>query len=201
MGDDELITPLQAKRLVERGAQVFIINVTEDPLATSDIRDGYALAHGDEEADVPVSGPLTAEQIDVLGSIRPEITELLLKHAGVFATPHGLLPDRGIDHVIREYPGSKPVYRPPRRVCPSEAREVQARVRYACASTRAPSTHKPSRSVRLFRARICCSTVFKELSTLAPLICAAGTTRSVSTKRTRKSGFCHPLWPVSVQGT
>eukprot|EP00955_Chlamydomonas_euryale_P113320 366209-Chlamydomonas_euryale.AAC.25 len=48
--------------------------------------------------------------------VRPGIKELLLKHAGVFATPHGLPPDRGIDHVIQEYPGSKPVYRPPRRV-------------------------------------------------------------------------------------
>eukprot|EP00955_Chlamydomonas_euryale_P020911 221513-Chlamydomonas_euryale.AAC.1 len=127
-GDDELITPVQVKRLIAAGFQAFTVNVTEDPLLTSDVRDEIASAHGDEEADAPTSGRLTSEQIDVLGTVRPDIKELMLKHAGVFATPHGLTPDRGVDHVIKEYRGSKPVYRPSRRVCPSKAREVQARV-------------------------------------------------------------------------
>ena len=122
----ETITEQEATLLVMNGARCFVVSEVDanNPLARLRLHEPNGLA---EAEDYPPSEPLTEADIDP--HVSSEIRSLLMEYKDVFATPHGLPPDRGIEHVIQEIPGSSPVYRPPYRLSPDETKETCAQVR------------------------------------------------------------------------
>jgi hypothetical protein len=94
--------------------QMSWVEITQTPLGAPP---GRKYAHGLSEGDLPDGISQTGKDI------------LLKNNKSVFDKPSGLPPDRGVEHVIEEYPGSKPVYRRQHRLSPLEIQEVERQLK------------------------------------------------------------------------
>lgn len=113
-----VLTALQFRRLIRKGAQLFVTlvkPVDEDPPGG---------AH---------TSPAAQEWATKVASLHPDIRHLLTKYETVFQdVPPGLPPDRpGVAHAIPLHPDAKPVFRPMYRLSPNERQEVETQIRHA----------------------------------------------------------------------
>ena len=112
----------QAGRSIKRGCRSFLVLVSpadsEPTLATAGVTDSTAV---NQTSSAAVDD---AEHADLC----KHIDTLQHDFADVFATPSGLPPDRGVEHVIPLLPDSQPPFQRMYRLAPSELQEVQRQI-------------------------------------------------------------------------
>ena len=89
----------------------------EPTLATAGVTDSTAVNQTSAAVD-------DAEHAD----LHKHVDSLQHDFADVFATPSGLPPDRGVDHVVPLLPNSQPPFQRMYRSAPSELQEVQRQI-------------------------------------------------------------------------
>ena len=111
----------QARHSIKRGCCSFLVLVSpadsEPTLAAAGVTDSIAVNQTSAAVD-------DAEHAD----LHKHIDTLQHDFADVFATPSGLPPDRGVEHVIPLLPDSQPPFQRMYRLAPSELQEVQRQI-------------------------------------------------------------------------
>jgi hypothetical protein len=113
-----VISAVQARKLMRRGAPVYLFLVQHCPaeataLAAATALPGYVAPTESAPGTVPPA----------------ELTSLLAEYSDVFQEPMGVPPDRGIGHVIRLVPGADPPYQRPYRLGLAQEEEARKQIR------------------------------------------------------------------------
>ena len=101
----------------------------------------------------PVAAAQTAAFPELPDTMSQATKDILIQHRAVFEEPSGLPPDRGVEHLIDELPGSKPVHRSPYRLSPVETKEMERQVEDLLAKGFIVPSSSPYASPILFVAK------------------------------------------------
>ena len=126
-----IISLIQAKRLMKKGARCFLVQVIDNalnPQLASEVPEPHTQSGGISVPQTPGLGNPKKEEIIFPTDISHKLQGVLGKFKSVFQTRTTFPRDHGIHHVIPLEEGCKPPYRAPYRLSPAETQEVEKQI-------------------------------------------------------------------------
>ena len=137
-----ILSMLQAKRLLKKGARCFMVQVldTGTPSSLPQVQD----------TSTPTGEQGPSDDILLPSNISANLQSVLHQYMDVFQAPTEFPKDHGIQHLIPLEAGSKPPYRPAYRLSPAETAEVDKQVGHLLRQGLIIPSHSPYGAPVLF---------------------------------------------------